>query len=146
MKAFFSIFALFVMSAPTLACQFKPRTDAELLEASKTVFRARIVEAKLAMLKDPSDPKNQVEVVVARYEIKEVFKGSPAPDGIVRDMPFGPGNCSLGLSPGTEYVLFPGEYDMVLLPTGSFGYFNAEGTQIKPRLDAIRKLASDRKK
>jgi hypothetical protein len=124
-----------------MACSFKPRSSEELFADASTVFRARVTEVKLATLADPSIPTEHVEVVEGRYEIREVFKGAPSRTGIVRDLPFGPGNCSLGLLPGMEYVFFPGEHEMVLLPSGSFAFFNAEGSEVKPRLEALRKLA-----
>ena len=87
-------------------------------------------------------PGEQTEVVEANYEVKEVFKGTPPASGIVRDFPFGPGNCSLGLLPGVEYVFYPDENNFVLIFSGSFGFINAEGNDVKPRLEALRQQAS----
>jgi hypothetical protein len=143
MKNLAAVLLLAVVGLPAGACSFKEKTLEERFTSTKNVFRARITEVRLAKLADPSNPKDMAEVVEARFEIKEVFKGAAPASGIVRDLPFGPGNCSLGLLPGLEYVLFPGEYEMVLLPTGSFSYFNAEATEVKPRLDALRKLAHE---
>jgi hypothetical protein len=132
-------------SVAAQACSFKHLSDEELVAKSKTIFWARVTETRLTTLQDPTDPKRSFEVVEARYEVKEVFKGEPPASGVIRDLPYGPGNCSLGLMPGVEYVFIPGEYDMVLLPTGSFGHFNPEGRTVAPRLKAIRKLASPSK-
>jgi hypothetical protein len=97
---------------------------------------------KLASLLDPMSANQKVEVVEARYEVREVLKGLPPASGVVRDMPFGPGNCSLGLLPGLEYVFFPGKYEMVLAPSGSFAYFHEEGIAFQSRLESLRKLAA----
>jgi len=145
MKHILASVLLLASSSATVACSFKERTDAELVAQAKIVFRARVTEVKLATLADPANPSQNFEVVEARYEIKEVLKGVPPESGVVRDVPFGPGNCGLVLLPGLEYVFFPGEHNMVLAPTGSFGYFNAEGTAVKPRLDSLRKLAAPAK-
>lgn len=143
MKKLAVVLLLAVVGLPAGACSFKEKTLEERFASTKNVFRARITEVRLAKLAVPSNPNDAAEVVEARFEVKEVFKGIVTSAGIVRDLPFGPGNCSLGLLPGLEYVFFPGEYEMVLLPTGSFSYFNAEGTEVKPRLDALRKLANE---
>lgn len=143
MKNLAAVLLLAVAWLPAGACSFKEKTLEALFTSTKSVFRVRITEVKLAKFADPSKPKDVAEVVEARFEVKEVFKGTAPVAGIVRDLPFGPGNCSLGLLPGLEYVLFPGEYEMVLLPTGSFSYVNAEGTEVKPRLDTLRKLAHE---
>lgn len=143
MKSLAALLLLGIGALLAEACSFKERTLEELFASAKNVFRARITEVRLARLSDPSNPKDVAEVVEARFEIKEVFKGGTPASGFVRDLPFGPGNCSLGLLPGLEYVFFPEEYDMVLLPTGSFSYFNAEGTAVKPRLETLRRMARE---
>jgi hypothetical protein len=125
-------------------CSFPQRTDEELVRQSQNIFRAKVLEVKLVEMQDPEKSGRTFEMVEARYEVKEVIKGRPPASGIVRDVPFGPGNCGLTLLPGLEYVFFPGEHDMVFAPTGSFGYFNGEGTSMAPRLAAIRKLAAHR--
>lgn len=143
MKNLATFVLLLSFSAVASACSFKQRSDEQLFAAATSVFRARVTEVKLASLADPANPSGRaVEVVEARYEVKEILKGAAPSAGIVRDLPFGPGNCSLGLIPGLEYVFFPGEHEMVLVPSGSFAYFNEEGSEVKPRLEALRKLAA----
>lgn len=144
MKHFVSaLFALLIASSAAACSLLKRHTNEELFGKASSAFRARITEAKLVSFANPMNPAERVEVVEAKYEVREVFKGTPPASGIVRDLPFGPGNCSLGLLPGTEYVLFPSENDFVLIYTGSFGFFNAEGSEVKPRLDTLRKLAAE---
>lgn len=145
MKLATTFVLLLVSATATFACSFKQRTDEQLIAEAKNVFRARVTEVKLASLVDPTNAARTFEVVEARYEVKEVLKGAPPTSGIVRDLPFGPGNCSLGLLPGLEYVFLPGEHEMVLAPSGSFAYFNTEGTAVQPRLDSLRKLAATTK-
>lgn len=135
--------SLLLFAGSAMACSSpNPPTDQELFAKATSVFRARVTEVKLATLVDPDHPSRTVEVVEARYEVKEVFKGAPPASGIVRDLPYGPGNCSLGLLPGMEYVFFPGKYEMVLLFSGSFAFFNAEAKEVRQHLDEIRRLAA----
>ena len=119
-----------------------PPTEKELFARANSVFRARVTEARLSRLVNPANPAEHVEVVEARYEVKEVFRGTPPSSGFVRDLPYGPGNCSLGVLPGMEYVFFPGEQDFVLIFSGSFGYFNPEGSEVKQHLEALRHMGS----
>src|SRR5262249_36079998 len=131
---------LLLACLPATACSsLRTPSTAELFAAASSVFRARITETKLAVLQHVGQ---STEVVEARFEVREVIKGTPPASGIVRDLPFSPGNCSLGLMAGMEYVLLPGEYDLVLLPSGSFGYFNVEGTAVQSRLRELRALAA----
>jgi hypothetical protein len=134
--------ALLVASSAAACSSLKHPSAEELFAKATSVFRARVTEARLATFANPMKSAERVEVVEARYEITEVFKGNPSPSGVVRDLPFGPGNCSLGLLPGTEYVFFPGENDFVLIYSGSFAFFNAEGSEVKPQFEALRKLGA----
>lgn len=141
------IVLLSCVSASAAACStLNPPSEQELFSRAQSVFRARVTEAKLEWFRNPQNPAERVEVVEARYEIKEVFRGTPPTSGFVRDLPFAPGNCSLGILPGMEYVFFPDEHDFVLVYSGSFGFFNSEGTQVKPQLDALRHMGTTRAK
>ncbi|MTV39876.1 hypothetical protein [Duganella radicis] len=144
MKFVLSIAAA-LTALPAIACSsLHQPTDAELFAKATAVFRARVTETKLAKFANPAKPSEVEEVVEARYEIREIFKGTPSSTGVVRDLPFGPGNCSLGLMAGTEYVFYPDSNGLVLIFSGSFGFLNSEGTDVKPRLEALRALASSR--
>jgi hypothetical protein len=136
------VIPLAIVSLSASACSFKEKSNEQLFSSATSIFRARVTEVKLATLANPSMPGQTVEVVEARYEVKEVLKGTPPHSGIVRDLPFGPGNCSLGLLPGMEYVFVPEDHEMVLLPSGSFAYFNAEGAAVKSKLQALREYAA----
>jgi len=132
---------LVTSSTAPMACPYTALTQ-ELVDKAKTIFIAKITEVKLAKLPIPTQAGQYFEVVEARYEIKEVLKGVPSPTGIVRDAPMGIGNCNIGLYPGVEYVLLPGVDEIVLSSTGSFGYINAEGTSVRPKIDLVRRLVA----
>lgn len=137
--------SLLFTAAPTLACSFTPQPLEVHFAKSKNVFRARVIETKLAGLQNPENPLERTEVIEAKFEVKEIFKGGTTASGVVRDVPFMPGNCGLGLVPGMEYVFFPGEYDLVLAPDGSFGFLDANGTDVRPKLEQLRVLAAKEK-
>jgi hypothetical protein len=135
-----ALVASFAASSASACSSLSQPTSEELFAKANSVFRARITEAKLAKFANPLRPGEQVDVVEAKFEVKEVFKGTPP--GLVRDFPFGPGNCSLGLLPGVEYVFFPGENGFVLILSGSFAFVNAEGNDVRPHLEALRRQGS----
>jgi len=77
--------------------------------------------------------------VEARYELTEVLKGSPRHRGKVRDLVFGPGNCSLGLLAGFYYVLHIVEdHDFVLHIDGSFPLGPLYGENERQAIEQIR--------
>lgn len=124
------------------ACSFPPRTDEEVFANANAIFLARITETKLVRLQDPSNQSRSEEVIEARFEVREIIKGTPPASGIVRDVPFAPGNCGLALLPGIEYLLIPGDYDNVLLPSGSFRYTKPLELEAEKRLEKFRALTA----
>lgn len=137
------LLASLLLALPSVfACSFRPQPLETYFEKSKNVFRARVIETKLAMLVNPENPSERNEVIEAKFEVKEIFKGGVTESGVVRDVPFMPGNCGLGLVPGMEYVFFPGEHDLVLAPDGSFGFINADGNDVRPKLELLRTLSA----
>jgi hypothetical protein len=142
MKHLATVVAALLATNSALACSsLKQPSGEELFSKANSVFRARVTEVRLSSLPNPDRPSEKVEVVEARYEVKEVFKGRPPASGVVRDLPFAPGNCSLGVLPGIEYTFFPGQHDLVLVYSGSFAYFNAEDAEVKPKLEELRRLS-----
>jgi len=137
---------LFFLGATCSAycCSFESKTDEQNFADARTVFHARIVETKVSTVANPGNPQETVEIVEGKYELIESFKGNAPRTGIVRDLRFLPGNCSLGLIAGWEYVFYPNDHDLVLLPTGSFGFFNRDGTEVKPKLEKLRALKGAR--
>lgn len=138
-RSLLAILSLFLASS-AMACSFIGSTDEERFATANTIFRARVIETHLSTHTDPFDPSAQTEIVEARYQLLEVFKGNPLESGVVRDLTFGVGNCSLGLMVGLEYVFFPSKQGYVLLPSGSFTYLNANDSEVKQRLDRLRKF------
>lgn len=50
-------------------------------------------------------------VVNAHYEVKEVFKGSPAPNGVVSTTTFILGGCGVPVLAGQEYLFYINPFD-----------------------------------
>ncbi len=142
LKKLLFVFALFFMAPLAEACSSLTKyTDEALFRKAKSVFRARVVETKIVQFRNPDKLSEVGEVVEAKFEVKEVFKGEPPRSGVVRDIPYGIGNCSLGLLAGVEYVFFPEEHELVSFG-GSFGLINPDGTEMKSRLDELRNLGN----
>ena len=141
MKKIIITIILLLIPCVAFPCSFKPRTDEENFNAAKAIFQARIIETRLATMTNPNNPKESVEVVEGKILIKEKFKGEPPASGYVKDFVFGPGNCSLGLFTGMEYIFYTSDNDFVLMPTGSFGYLNDEGSMVRPKLEKLRELS-----
>ncbi len=86
--------------------------------------------------------------VEGRYTLIEVLKGTPPAKGVVDDLPFGPGNCSLGLMPGWDYVFFVKhdarhpDYRWVGMFSGSFplGPYRRLGEQEPELLELKQKI------
>ena len=121
------------------ACSFAEKTPEQRFMNATRVFRAKIISTELST--DRMDGE-KFEIVKAKYSLIESYKGKNPKKGIVKEIPFGPGNCMLGLLTGLEYVIYLEGNDYVTMPSGSWGYFNAEGTEVVPELEKLRALAN----
>ena len=135
------VLAFLLAPLTAAACQFEHRTQEEVFAHAKSVFRARVVEVRLAKFMNPAKGVEQADIVEGKFEVEEVYKGAPPASGIVRDLVLLPGNCSLGLFPGWEYVFVPDEQGFVLLPSQSIAFFNADAPEPKKAIDLFRTMA-----
>jgi hypothetical protein len=124
-----------------------PTTEQHFAKAT-AVFVARIVrtdegELNLAGRTWP--------IVAGTFRTIEVLKGRPPEDMKVRSLIFGPGNCTIPLLAGWNYVFFLGpggalidhdNHNLVWWTNGSFPAPNLEATSVKPVLDDLRKLSA----
>lgn len=109
------------------ACSRRPHpTDVQLYSEAEQIFVARILATEIRRM-----PRRECEAeemsedectyVEGEYELVEVLKGAPRSRGKVRDLVFGPGNCSLGLLSGFYYVFYvEKEHNWVPHINGSF--------------------------
>ncbi|WP_413663468.1 hypothetical protein [Microbulbifer sp. CNSA002] len=129
---------LSVIGQDVLACSFSERSGEEKFKDANRVFRAKIVGTQLGTENLEGET---FEIVKAKYKLIESYKGRNTKSGYVKELTFSPGNCMLGLLTGMEYIIYLGDTDFVTLPSGSWGYFNPEGTQVLPELEKLRALA-----
>ena len=95
--------ALALVGTTADACSRKggnPSLDESLADADE-VFLARLVSATEKSYRDGAELESYIE---GSYRLIEALKGKPARSGIVHDVPFGPGSCSLGLMVGWDYL------------------------------------------
>ncbi|WP_374305408.1 hypothetical protein [Ferrovibrio sp.] len=128
-----------------LACSRDPSlpelTDEDLFRAASAVFHGRIYKTEEAL--DAIGPDGKpMPIVVGTFHLKEVFKGRPPEDRMVRGPTPGPGNCGLPLMVGLDYVFFLTEESgpFVLWTNGSRAYFNLDAAEPKQFLEKLRAL------
>lgn len=131
---------LILFSLEAGACTFSRPNDQNTFDRADRVFRAKIVATKLNMEEHDGQEK---EIVTATYKLLESFKGENPETGIVKEFPFAPGNCMLGLLTGMEYVIVLKDNVFVTMPNGSWAYVNSEGYQTKPELEKLRGYANN---
>jgi hypothetical protein len=141
---YFTIAALMLLmtTRAVQACQtLEPVSEERSFAQASAVFLAHVTrteetEGNARLKIDPTTP-----LVEATFRLIEVLKGEPPADGKVRSPVYGPGNCSVPLFAGLDYVFVVEEGGFVWLPGGTHAFFNREGTESKKLLDRYRALA-----
>jgi hypothetical protein len=144
------VFGLLVQSK-SYACSCREESKEEQFRTANYVALIKVTGTALRSIKDLrreiddyDDWKNETpDYVRVSYEELEVFKGRGNAPKHLRELPFGPGNCMLGLFAGMEYVVYLSEDSMgfVVMCSGSFGVFNREGDEVVPVLNLLRAWA-----
>lgn len=135
--------ALAASAANACSSRYHP-TDDQLFSEAEHVIVARVVSTRLRAM-----PRNECEAdaldedectyVEAKYELFDVLKGSRRGQGKVRDLVFGPGNCSLGLLTGFYYVFYiDKQHDWVPHIGGSFPLGQFYGERERQVVETIR--------
>ena len=160
MRSILLVLAASILSFDAYACSCDVGSIDENFAESVAVFRIRVTATELrptseidfagvaAEEKVTDDEIAEIveempDYVRVSFEVIEVFKGESSIPPHLYEMIFSPGNCGLGLATGIEYVIFHSgaPLEFASFCSGSFGFFNAEGTEIKPDLDRLRELA-----
>lgn len=132
-------------ASSAIACSIlgEPPTERQLFEKATSVFVAHVFRTEEKQ--SPVGPnKASIPIVEGDFRIIETLKGTPPSDGKVRDVVFGPGNCSLGLMAGLDYLFFVNDsQEFVSWPTGSRPFINIEGTEPKKLLENLRALKGE---
>lgn len=131
-----------------LACSCGNQTESEQFQEATYIARVRVTATELRSIKDLRDEipdykhwENDIsEYVRVSYEEIEAFKGGEKRPRYLRELIFAPGNCMLGLLTGMEFVVYLSNKSnsFVTICSGSFGYLNAQGTEVAPVLDRLR--------
>ncbi|WP_376693997.1 hypothetical protein [Wenzhouxiangella sp. EGI_FJ10409] len=133
-------FVLATLMLDAFACSGSRPNTIETFERADRVFRAKIIATELKLEEFEGESR---EVVHATYDLLESYKGENPQNGLLKELPFAPGNCMLGLLTGVEYVVFLKDSLYVTMPSGSWAYINAEGSDVAPELEKLRAFADD---
>lgn len=148
------------MSGQSLACSCPVGTIDERFESATLAFRVLVTGTELRPLSEIVESEwfagkgfsvddvaeileetpNYVRIT---FRMIEAYKGEAQVPDFLYEMTFSPGNCGLGLAAGVEYIIFSSgeQFEFASFCTGSFGFFNPDGTEVKPDLDRLRELA-----
>jgi hypothetical protein len=101
------------------SCTCAERDDETLFGSADTVFMAKVTNTRLVKYADMAESKvpslnmksgtfgpEAADIVEAEFTVTEVFKKGSGQVELVRDLPFGFGNCSIGLMSGMTYIFF----------------------------------------
>ena len=160
MRIYILVLAVLAISDRSLACTCPVGTIDERFESATVVFRVLVTGTELRPLSEIVESKWFASQGLSKDEIAEIleespnyvritfrkieaYKGEAEVPEFLYEMTFSPGNCGLGLAAGVEYVIFSGgtQFEFASFCTGSFGFFNPDGTQVKPDLDRLRELS-----
>ena len=139
--------AIGVAIQPASACSpLKELTLEEQFDKADDVALVRTLDAKLTNVTIEGDRQPRTyEMVEARYEVLEGFKGKHEP-AVARALVYGPGNCMTALLVGSMYVVFlKNPHRVAGWPEGTFLLWNLEAPKVKSTLDALRRLSKEDK-
>ena len=154
-----TIVALF-LTPQALACSCEVGTIEERFENATAAFRILVTGTELRQTSEilesgllPGEELSEEDIaeiledmpnyVRVSFTLIETYKGEPSVPDYLYEMTFSPGNCGLGLVAGVEYVIFSGgpPIEFATFCTGSYGFSNADDTEVKSDLDRLRELA-----
>lgn len=138
----FGLALLLLWTGHAFACSISRQlTDEEQFKRASAVFVAHVTKTEVLS----ADPRERAEMrdptVEGSFRVIEVLKGTPPTT--VRDFVFGPGNCSLGLLAGRDYLFFLHGNNWVLWPGGSKAFVNLQSPECQQSLERLRKLKSE---
>jgi len=132
---------LAITSVQGLACSRlgkEPSLTEKFVEADGVAL-VKITSTRL-VVDDSTKDVWERETVEATYDVLEAFKGDHSRP-VVREMVFGPGNCTFPLLTGNIYVLFIEKGNRSISSmNGTQILWNVDGTEVKPMLAQLRSL------
>lgn len=121
------------VSSSAHACKCEYKTVQENFERAENVYHVQVREIKL-IEKASTEEKH----VIATYKVLEVFKGQNETEGTAL---LGLGNCSPGLYPGHNFVLFISKTSWVSKCTGTFNTNMLNADYVRKNLDELKRLS-----
>lgn len=145
-RVFIAILALSLLG-PGLAaaCSRAPGlpepTLADLYREASAVFIAHVSKTE-EVLPEPNSKYGRFPYVIGHFQLIEKIKGEPPESKIIKDQVLGPGNCSVGLMAGWDYVVFlrPENEEFITTFSGSEGTYNLKAKQVQEYIEKIRAL------
>jgi hypothetical protein len=132
-------FGVLLSASAAYACSTasgKSPTLEEQFAAASSVFTAHVVRVEETTEKR-RDPKEAV--LAATFRIIEVLKGKPPSDNKVKSYVYGPGNCTVPVLAGTDYIFFLEENSaFVDWPGGTQAFFDIDAAEAKELLGRLR--------
>jgi hypothetical protein len=114
---FFVVSILLLTICEANACSWDRTVSRDQLFAQATsVFIGHIVQTK--EVEDSIDGQRQM-IVEGVVGVVEMLKGPPPADGKIRSRIYGPGNCTIPILAGTDYLLFIHQDNLISYPGGS---------------------------
>jgi hypothetical protein len=116
------MFASLFVPSLAIACSCLQSTTTQKYEASTMVFIAHITMTEEMLGDKKSENYLSKRYIKARYDVKEIFKGFPINGGIIYDSIYLGGNCSVGIIPGHEYIVFQNSSNEISICNGTTSY------------------------
>lgn len=116
-------------------------TQEELFSEASAVFVAHLV--RVEEIETAAQAKDGLAKIEGTVRVIEVLKGSPPASNKIKSLTFGPGNCTIPLLAGSDYVLFQSRDDeYITWMVGSVGpIWNLEGREPQELLEKLRARA-----
>jgi hypothetical protein len=116
-SSYFVVAILLLSIRGASACSWDRTVSHEQLFAQATsVFIGHIV--RTAEVEASFDGQRET-IIEGAVRVVEVLKGPPPADGKIRSRIWGPGNCTIPIMAGIDYLLFVYEDNFISLPGGS---------------------------
>lgn len=116
-------------------------TREELFRKASAVIAAHMIRTEEVEARLPRSNRQQM-IVEGTFRVVEVLKGTPPSDLKIKSFTFGPGNCTVPILSGADYVLFlhDDEQGFVSWPGGTQMLWSFETDSSQQLLNELRAL------
>jgi hypothetical protein len=114
-------------------------TEEDLFSKASAVFIGHLTKTEEIMPRGKG--KYEAGEIEGTFNLVEVLKGEPPADHKIKSMIYGPGNCTLPLLSGFDYILFTNNDDKYITTfSGSSAELNLDAPRVRERLERLRAL------